>query len=122
MSLSAGHNPFSIDFSRFRPGGIVISSITLAELEYGAARSTQPRKNREALDQFVSAPEVNAFGPEAEFGFRSLVAKIAISILNPRFSFFSASSAPLRLRFSFRSLDTPYPLKYQWLKLQRRST
>ena len=41
-------------FSAFPVGDIGISSITLAELEYGAAKSTQPRRNREALEEFVS--------------------------------------------------------------------
>jgi len=35
-------------FSAFPVGDIGISSITLAELEYGAAKSAQPKKNRES--------------------------------------------------------------------------
>lgn len=48
-------------FQSFPVGDIGISSITLAELEYGAAKSAQPRKNREALEQFVSPLSVAAF-------------------------------------------------------------
>ena len=42
-------------------GDIGISVITLAELEYGASKSTVPARNREALEQFVSPLEVAAF-------------------------------------------------------------
>ena len=52
-------------FSSFPVGDIGISTITLAELEYGAARSAQPRKNREALEQFISPLYVAAFDREA---------------------------------------------------------
>jgi tRNA(fMet)-specific endonuclease VapC len=45
-------------FKSFRIGDIGISTITLAELQYGAAKSAHPRKNREALEQFVSPLEV----------------------------------------------------------------
>lgn len=48
-------------FDSFQVGDIGISTITLAELEYGAARSAQPKKNREALEQFVSPLYVAAF-------------------------------------------------------------
>lgn len=51
-------------FSSFPLGDIGISTITLAELEYGAARSAQPRRNREALEQFVSPLDVAAFDRE----------------------------------------------------------
>jgi tRNA(fMet)-specific endonuclease VapC len=52
-------------FRTFRIGDIGISTITLAELEYGAAKSEQPRKNREALEQFVSPLEVASFDQPA---------------------------------------------------------
>ena len=52
-------------FSAFPVGDIGISSITLAELEYGAAKSAQPRKNREALEEFVSPLDVAAFDRDA---------------------------------------------------------
>ena len=48
-------------FRFFSVGDIGISSITLAEMEYGVARSGQPKKNREALEEFISALEVAAF-------------------------------------------------------------
>jgi tRNA(fMet)-specific endonuclease VapC len=52
-------------FGRFPVGDIGISTITLAELEYGASRSAQPRKNREALEQFISALDIAAFDKAA---------------------------------------------------------
>ena len=45
--------------------GICISSITLAELEYGVAKSTFPSKNAIALRQFLSAVEVLYFDNNA---------------------------------------------------------
>jgi tRNA(fMet)-specific endonuclease VapC len=52
-------------FRAFSVGDIGLSAITLAELEYGAAKSSRPRQNREALEQFVLPLEVAAFGTEA---------------------------------------------------------
>jgi tRNA(fMet)-specific endonuclease VapC len=52
-------------FSSFQVGEIGISTITLAVLEYGAARSAQPKKNREALAEFISALEVAVFDQPA---------------------------------------------------------
>jgi tRNA(fMet)-specific endonuclease VapC len=52
-------------FAGFPVGAIGVSTITVAELEYGAAKSAQSRKNREALQQFFSALEVAAFDNRA---------------------------------------------------------
>ena len=52
-------------FSAFPVGDIGISSITLAELEYGAAKSAQPRRNREALEEFVSPLDLAPFNRDA---------------------------------------------------------
>jgi len=52
-------------FRAFQVGDIGISAITLAELEYGAAKSAQLRKNRETLKQFVSTLDVAAFDSQA---------------------------------------------------------
>jgi tRNA(fMet)-specific endonuclease VapC len=48
-------------FNSFFVGEIGISTITLAELEYGASRSVQPEKNRRALEGFISPLEVAPF-------------------------------------------------------------
>lgn len=42
-----------------------ISSITLAELEYGVAKSAKPEQNRDALTGFLAPLEIEAFGNEA---------------------------------------------------------
>jgi tRNA(fMet)-specific endonuclease VapC len=49
-------------FERTPVGDIGISAITLAELEYGAAKSGGPDRNRSALRAFVSPLELAAFG------------------------------------------------------------
>ena len=41
-----------------------ISSITLAELEYGVAKSARPERNRDALIGFLTPLEIEAFGNE----------------------------------------------------------
>ncbi len=42
-----------------------ISSITLAELEYGIARSSRPSQNRDALAAFVAPLEIASFENDA---------------------------------------------------------
>jgi tRNA(fMet)-specific endonuclease VapC len=45
----------------YAPGDIGVSAITVAELEYGVSNSRQPRRNRQALEQFLSPLEVAVF-------------------------------------------------------------
>jgi len=47
-----------------------ISAITVAELEYGVAKSAQPDKNRDALDEFLAPFEIISFDDRAalEYG------------------------------------------------------
>ena len=52
-------------FRAFQIGDIGISTITLAELQYGATKSAHPRQNRESLKQFVSALDVASFDSTA---------------------------------------------------------
>lgn len=43
-------------FNRFKqltPGAVGISSITVAEMQYGIGKSSKPVRNHEALDQFL---------------------------------------------------------------------
>ncbi len=59
-----------------QPGEIAISTITLAELEYGVARSRYPDRNRVALLQFVLSFTILGFDQRAstEYGrIRSLL-------------------------------------------------
>ena len=52
-------------FASHPVGDIGVSVITLAELEYGIAKSSRPARNRAALEQFVSPLEVAAFDRDA---------------------------------------------------------
>jgi len=52
-------------FEAFPVGDIGISVITLAELEYGASKSTHPRRNLEALEQFIVPLDVALFDRQA---------------------------------------------------------
>lgn len=40
-------------FESVQPGDVAVSAITVAELQYGAARSRYPEQNRAALSQFL---------------------------------------------------------------------
>ncbi len=46
-------------------GDVGISTITLSELQYGVAKSTQPEKNQQALQQFLIPLEIVEFDYEA---------------------------------------------------------
>lgn len=52
-------------FTTFPVGDLGISVITLAELEYGVSKSSQPARNREALEQFVSPLQIATFDRRA---------------------------------------------------------
>ena len=46
-------------------GGVGISSLSVAELRYGADKSSRPAQNHEALDKFLAPFGVYAFDAEA---------------------------------------------------------
>jgi tRNA(fMet)-specific endonuclease VapC len=46
---------------KYQPSEIKISSITVAEMEYGASKSNYRKKNREALQKFLSPFEIINF-------------------------------------------------------------
>jgi len=48
-------------FSAYQVGDICISSVTLAELQYGVAKSQYQEKNQAALDEFILPLEVVDF-------------------------------------------------------------
>ena len=52
-------------FVAYPVGDIGMSVVTLAELEYGIAKSSRPARNRAALEQFTSPLEVADFGRDA---------------------------------------------------------
>jgi len=64
---------------RFRAlavGDVGISVITLAELQYGAGKSSRPRQNHEALQQFVSPLRVADFDRRASAAYGELRPKL----------------------------------------------
>jgi tRNA(fMet)-specific endonuclease VapC len=48
-----------------RPGEVAVSSITVAELQYGACKSSRPERNQEALAEFFLPLEVVSFDESA---------------------------------------------------------
>ena len=52
-------------FEDYEVGEVGVSSVTAAELHYGAERSPRREQNLEALGAFLLPLEVLAFGPEA---------------------------------------------------------
>ena len=52
-------------FKKLTLGDVGISSITLAELQYGVEKSSNPEKNREALEKFLTPIEIVEYGYEA---------------------------------------------------------
>jgi tRNA(fMet)-specific endonuclease VapC len=49
----------------FSPSDLVISAITVCELEYGALKSTNPEKNRQTLVKFLAPFEICPFNEQA---------------------------------------------------------
>ena len=49
----------------FRPAGVAVSSVTVAELQYGAYKSSRPEPNQEALAEFLLPLEVVSFDESA---------------------------------------------------------
>ena len=52
-------------FEVYGIGELGVSSVTVAELRYGAEKSSRPEQNLEALGRFLLPLEVLAFGQEA---------------------------------------------------------
>lgn len=50
---------------RLRPDDVCVSSVTLSELEYGAAKSADPGRNRLALAEFMTPLSVRAYDDAA---------------------------------------------------------
>jgi len=70
-------------FKNLAIGDVGISSITLAELQYGIEKSSNSQKNREALEKFLTPIEIVDYGYEAtvEYGIiRAELEKKGISI------------------------------------------
>jgi tRNA(fMet)-specific endonuclease VapC len=64
-------------FQAHAVGDIGISSVTLAELRYGVAKSRHVEKNREALDEFILPLEIADFDEKAAESYGKLLASRA---------------------------------------------
>lgn len=60
----------------FPVGDVGISVITLAELQYGVSKSSQPKRNRDALEQFLSPLEVALFDRQATIAYGTIRAAL----------------------------------------------
>ena len=70
-------------FMKLTIGDVGISSITLAELQYGIEKSSNSQKNKEALEKFLTPIEIIYYGYEAtiEYGkIRSDLERKGVSI------------------------------------------
>lgn len=68
--LCKGTYPAIADHIRtFGPGDVVISSITLAELEFGIAKSAKPEKNRKHFQELLLPFEILPFDSSAAIAY-----------------------------------------------------
>ena len=70
--------PFEV-FEKFKTltiGDVGISSITLAELQFGIEKSSNAEKNREALEKFLTPIEIIDYGFEASVEYGKLRAEL----------------------------------------------
>ena len=76
--LRQKHRPDSVlkHFMQYRPGDMCISSITMAELEFGVYNSSKPEQNRLALMTFLSGIEVVPFDAVAAMAYGNIQADL----------------------------------------------
>ena len=70
-----------IVFDKFKSlpiGSIGISTITLAELQFGIMKSSNPQKNQEALDKFLTPLEIIDFDSNATIDYGMIRANLEI--------------------------------------------
>lgn len=63
-------------FKELIPGSVAISSITLAEMQYGINKSSKPKKNQEALDQFLFPLDILDFNAKAAMEYGQIRAEL----------------------------------------------
>ena len=63
-------------FQKFSPDDLCISSITLAELEYGICNSSQPERNRIALTLFLANINILPFDSKATIAYGEIRASL----------------------------------------------
>lgn len=64
-------------FERFVPGDIAISSITVAELQYGVEKSAAREKNFLALEAFLLPLEIASFDADSALAYGKIRAMLA---------------------------------------------
>ena len=65
-------------FEQFVPGDIAISSITVAELQYGVEKSAAREKNALALEAFLLPLEIASFDTESALAYGKIRADLEI--------------------------------------------
>jgi tRNA(fMet)-specific endonuclease VapC len=63
-------------FKQYKPGDIGVTSITVAELYFGVAKSSQIERNRGALIRFLAPLEILPFTSEAAETFGQIKARL----------------------------------------------
>lgn len=63
-------------FKRFVPGDIAISTITVAELQYGVEKSAAREKNALALEAFLLPLEIASFDTESALAYGKIRAEL----------------------------------------------
>ena len=78
IAYAKNHRPESVlrRFMQYRPEDMCISSITMAELEYGVYNSSKPEQNRLALMTFLSGIVVVPFDAVAAMVYGSIRADL----------------------------------------------
>ncbi len=77
IEIIRGNSPAPLaSLRRQKVGSVAISSITLAELQYGVAKSSNPDRNRLALVHFVAPLEVLGFDDLAAGAYGKLRANL----------------------------------------------
>ncbi len=61
---------------KMTPGTVGVSIVTVAELQFGAAKSLRPQVNRSALEQFLLPLEILDFGSAAALHYGEVRAKL----------------------------------------------
>jgi tRNA(fMet)-specific endonuclease VapC len=58
------------------PGSVGVSIVTVAELQFGAAKSLNPPRNRDALEQFLLPLEICDYDPAAALHYGEIRARL----------------------------------------------
>ena len=78
IAYAKNHRPESVlrRFMQYKPEDMCISSITMAELEFGVYNSSKPEQNRLALMTFLSGIAVVPFDADAALEYGSIRADL----------------------------------------------